>query len=99
MLQTGQLVYRPLLVARRRLSTCMAVAFWRKDDTDSQGPCLSANATENSLREPALSLCLGPGGARPHRLENAGEGCDRLPPAARGAVVVSVVEQDHVPVT
>lgn len=44
-----------------------------------------------------LSLCLVPEALVLDRLNDAGKRCDRLPPGARSAVVIGIVEQDHVP--
>lgn len=43
-----------------------------------------------------LSLCLVPEALVLDRLNDAGKRCDRLPPGARSAVVIGIVEQDHV---
>ncbi len=51
MLQTGQLVYRPVFGARRRLSTCVAVAFLREGDRKMRAIVVRFEAIDRDLDE------------------------------------------------
>ena len=59
-------------------------------DTDREVPSFAARGRLSLLRPGALMV---------DRLNNAGEGCDRLSPRSWSAVVVGIVEQDHIAAT